>query len=76
MSTGAKTALLWALGALALIALAKPAPNVATMLVVVLIAGLVLANWQKYASYLALGEVISAGKKTTTTSTSTTKTGA
>lgn len=52
MSSGAKEVILWILGALALIALAGPAPNVATLVVVVLIAGILLANWKIYAAYL------------------------
>ena len=46
---------LWLLGALALIALAKPAPKIATWILVILIVGLVLAHWNDtYASYLGL----------------------
>jgi hypothetical protein len=52
MSAQAKEVLLWILGALALVALAGPAPNIATLLLVVLIAGIVLANWSIYAAYL------------------------
>lgn len=36
---------LWFLGAVTLIAVAGPAPNVATMIVVILIVGLLLAHW-------------------------------
>ena len=49
------TAILWFLGAMALIALASPAPNLATMLVVVLIVGLLVAHWKDtYAPFLGL----------------------
>jgi len=47
-------ALLWFLGAVALIALAAPAPSVATMLVVIIISGLVLQHWSDYKSFLGL----------------------
>jgi hypothetical protein len=42
---------LWIVGALALIALASPAPDIATLLVIILIAGLVLAHYQDYVKY-------------------------
>ena len=49
--------LLWILGALALIALAGPAPNIATWLIVIIIVGLVLAHWNDtYAAYLGQGK--------------------
>ena len=45
--------ILWIIGALALIALAGPAPNIATLLVVIIIVGLVLAHWNDtYKAYL------------------------
>lgn len=45
--------ILWIIGALALIALAGPAPNIATLLVVIIIVGLVLYHWNDtYAAYL------------------------
>lgn len=50
---------LWFIGALALIALAGPAPNIATMIIVVIIAGLVLAHWSDtYSKYLPLPDSI------------------
>lgn len=45
--------ILWIIGALALIALAGPAPNIATLLIVIIIAGLVLYHWNDtYSKYL------------------------
>lgn len=52
MST-AKHVFLWLLGALALIALAGPAPQIATWILVLIIVGLVLAHWgDTYSKYL------------------------
>ena len=49
----ARQVILWIVGALALIALAGPAPNIATWLLVIIIVGLVLAHWKDtYAAYL------------------------
>lgn len=49
------TAVLWFVGAMALLALASPAPNIATMIVVILIVGIVLAHWSDtYAPFLNL----------------------
>lgn len=45
-------AVIWFLGAVALIALAKPAPNVATLIVVILIVLVLLGNWKTYSSFL------------------------
>lgn len=45
---------LWFLGGVALIALADPAPTLATGLVVVLILGALLNNWDVYKSYVGL----------------------
>lgn len=45
---------LWFLGAVALIALADPAPQVATMIMVLLILGTLLNNWPVYKTYLGL----------------------
>lgn len=45
---------LWFLGAVALIALADPAPTLATGLVVILILGTLLNNWDVYKAYLGL----------------------
>jgi hypothetical protein len=45
---------LWFLGAIALLALASPAPNIATMIVVLLIVAVLLTNWSVYKSYLGL----------------------
>lgn len=53
-STSWHTVVLWFLGAMALLALASPAPNIATLIVVLLIAGTLLNNWSTYASYLGL----------------------
>lgn len=48
------TVVLWFLGAMALLALASPAPNIATMIVVLLIVAALLQNWGVYGSYLGL----------------------
>ena len=45
---------LWFLGAMALLALADPAPNAATMIVLILIMLVLLKNWPVYQSYLGL----------------------
>ncbi len=45
---------LWFLGAIALIALADPAPQIATMLVLLIILGTLLTNWDVYKTYLGL----------------------
>lgn len=45
---------LWFLGAIALLALAAPAPNIATMIVVLLIVAVLLTNWTVYKSYLGI----------------------
>ena len=45
---------LWFLGAMALLALAAPAPNVATLIVVILIVGTLLNNWSTYRAYLGI----------------------
>lgn len=50
------TGVLWGLGAIALLALASPAPGIATLIVILLIVGLLLAHWQDtYAPFLGLG---------------------
>lgn len=54
MSGTAQHVFLWLLGALALIALAGPAPNIATWILVIIIVGLVLAHWgDTYSTYLS-----------------------
>ncbi len=53
-TTSWHTVVLWFLGAMALLALASPAPNIATMIVVLLIVGTLLKNWSVYKSYLGL----------------------
>lgn len=45
---------LWFLGAVALLALADPAPNIATGLVLVIILGTLLNNWDTYKAYLGI----------------------
>jgi hypothetical protein len=50
-----KTVFLYGIAALALIALASPLPDVATLLAVILIVGVVLNNWQDYAPYFQGG---------------------
>jgi hypothetical protein len=48
------TVVLWFLGAVALLALADPAPGIATALVLLIILGTLLNNWSTYKSYLGL----------------------
>lgn len=48
------TVVLWFLGAMALLALADVAPNIATMIVVLLIVAVLLTNWNTYKAYLGL----------------------
>lgn len=49
------SAVLWFLGAMALLALADPAPGIATLIVIILIVGLLLTHWQDtYAPFLGL----------------------
>lgn len=43
---------LWFLGAMAMLALASPAPRIATMIMVILIFATLLKNWPVYKSYL------------------------
>ena len=45
---------LWFLGAVALIALADPAPGIATALVLLIILGTLLNNWPIYKTYLGI----------------------
>jgi hypothetical protein len=45
---------LWFLGGVALIALAEPAPQIATVLVLLIILGVLLQNWPIYKTYLGL----------------------
>lgn len=45
---------LWFLGAVALLALADPAPQIATALVLLIILGTLLNNWTVYKSYLGI----------------------
>lgn len=47
-------AVLWFLGSIALVALASPAPNIATWLVIALIVAVLLNNWPVYASVLGM----------------------
>lgn len=54
MNSQNKQALLWFLGAVILIAMAGPAPNVATLLVVIIIVLVLLKNWPVYAAYLGM----------------------
>lgn len=53
-STSWHTVVLWFLGGVALLALADPAPQIATVLVLLLILGILLNNWSIYASYLGI----------------------
>lgn len=45
---------LWFLGGVALIALADPAPGIATALVLLIIMGTLLNNWSIYKTYLGI----------------------
>jgi len=56
-------ALLWFLGAVLLIALAGPAPNVATMLLLIIIVGVLLGNWQDYSKFLGLANTVTGGSQ-------------
>jgi len=53
-STTWHTVVLWFLGGIALLALADPAPGIATALVALIILGVLLNNWSIYATYLGL----------------------
>jgi hypothetical protein len=48
------TVVLWFLGAVALLALADPAPGIATGLVLLIILGILLNNWSIYKTYLGI----------------------
>jgi hypothetical protein len=49
------TAVLWFLGAMAMLALASPAPNIATLVMIILIVGLLVNHWNDtYAPFLGL----------------------
>lgn len=51
--SAARQVILWLIGAGALIALANPAPGIATMIIVLIIVGLILYHWQDtYSQYL------------------------
>jgi hypothetical protein len=47
-------ALLWFLGAVVMLAIAGPAPTIATMILVILIVGTVLTNWKDYKMFLGM----------------------
>jgi uncharacterized membrane protein len=49
---------LWFLGGIALLALADPAPGIATGLILLIILGLLLNNWAVYKHYLGLSNVV------------------
>jgi len=53
-STQWHTMVLWFLGAMALLALASPAPKIATWIVVLIILAVVLNNWPSYKAKLGL----------------------
>ena len=57
-------ALLWFLGGVALIALAGPAPRIATMLLLILIFGVMLRHWSDYATFLGLANTVTGGSTT------------
>lgn len=54
-------ALLWFLGGVLLIALAGPAPNISTMLLLIIIVGVLLGNWNSYAKFLGLANMVTGG---------------
>lgn len=55
--SGSRQVILWIIGALALIALAGPAPDIATLLIIIIIVGLVLFHWNDtYSKYLTGGQ--------------------
>ena len=54
-------AFLWFLGAVLLVALAGPAPNVATMLLLIIIVGVLLGSWNDYAKFLGLANMVTGG---------------
>jgi hypothetical protein len=55
--TNPHQAFLWFLGFIALLALASPAPDIATLITLLLIAGVLLAHWNDvYAPFLGLGD--------------------
>lgn len=54
-------ALLWFLGGVLLIALAGPAPNISTMLLLIIIVGVLLGNWNDYAKFLGLANMVTGG---------------
>lgn len=53
-STTWHTVVLWFLGGVALLALADPAPQIATVLVLLIILGTLLTNWPTYKTYLGI----------------------
>ncbi len=53
-STSWHTVILWFLGGIAMLALADPAPGIATMLVLLIILGTLLNNWPIYKTYLGI----------------------
>lgn len=53
-STTWHTVVLWFLGGIALLALADPAPQIATALVGLIILGTLLQNWGIYKTYLGI----------------------
>lgn len=61
MSITLKQTIYWVVAALALLMLADPLPDVATMFVVLLIAGVLLTHWSDYAGYLDVGSLGKAG---------------
>lgn len=52
MSLEVKQVFYWGIASMALLALAGPAPDVATGLAFLLIVGVVLTHWRDYAGYL------------------------
>lgn len=54
-------AFLWFLGAVALIAIAGPAPNIATLLILIIIVGVLLGHWSDYAKFLGLANTVTGG---------------
>lgn len=57
MTITLKQTIYWVVAALALLMLADPLPDVATMFVVLLIFGVLLTHWSDYAGYLDIGSL-------------------
>lgn len=61
MNSDNQKALLWFLGAVVLIAIAGPAPNISVLLLTIIIVYVLLKNWQVYAQFLNIKGASSGG---------------